>query len=54
MMGMSKHRKSGHVHNSSHFTGLSKQNGSSRKQLLTRKQKLAKCRTHVNKYKVAC
>ncbi len=52
-MGMSKHRKSGHVHSNDHFTGIRKKNGTKRKQSLTRKQKLMKRRTHINKYKAA-
>lgn len=49
-MGMSKHRKSGHVHNCHHFTGKKKKKGTTRKQKLTRRQKLMKHRTHKDKY----
>jgi hypothetical protein len=49
-LGMSKHRKMGHVPNGNHFRGPSKKTGSKRKQKLTMRQKRAKRHTHVNKY----
>lgn len=44
-LGMSKHRKSGHVHNSTHFTG--KKRGSKKQK---RKKKVKIRHPHVNKY----
>jgi hypothetical protein len=48
-MGMRKHGRSGYSCNSSHFTGKQK-TGTKRKQQLTKRQKNAKRRSHVNKY----
>ena len=50
MMGMRKHRISGHVPNNTHFTGRSKKTGTPRNQALTRREKLAKRGSHINKY----
>ena len=49
-IGSRKHGKSGHVSGEKHFTGKKGGGGSARKQKLTRKEKLAKRHTHVNKY----
>ena len=51
MMSMKKHARSGHTVNCNHFTGKIKKKGTKRKQKLSMKQKRAKRRTHVNKYK---
>jgi len=53
MLGMSKHRKSGHSHNNSHFTGKKTRMtayNKNRKQKLTVKQKKEKRGSHINKY----
>jgi hypothetical protein len=48
-LGISKHRKSGHVVNNKHFTGK-KGSKNKKKQKLTAKQKRMKRNTHINKY----
>ena len=50
VLGISKHRNSGHPVNNNHFTGKKKKSRTPRKHRLTRKQKLMKRRTHKNKY----
>ena len=53
MIGLSKHRKSGHSTNTQFFTG--KKGGKEKKRRgkgLTRKQRRASQGTHINKYKV--
>ena len=48
-LGMSKHRKMGHVPNNNHFTGK-KRSFQNRKQKLTMRQKKQNKGTHKNKY----
>ncbi len=48
--GMSKHRKSGHTVNSSHFTGT-KRGKRIRRKGISRKERQMKRSKHVNKYK---
>lgn len=49
-IGSHKHGISGHVHNSTHFTGRKKKAGKHRKTRRTHRERQARRGTHVNKY----